>query len=48
MDPIITKALEAMNNENIDPWLPCTLKEDWKFEDSSLYFKNYLYIPEEA
>ena len=47
-DPIITKALAAMNNADIDPWLPWTTKEDWKFEDSKLYFKHPLYIPGEA
>ena len=27
LDPIITKALVAMHDENIDPWLPQTTKE---------------------
>ena len=40
--------MEAMHNNNIDPWLPQTTKEDWKFENENLYFKHYLYIPEEA
>ena len=48
IDPVVTKALEAMKNANIDPWLPWTTKEDWKFEDRSLYFKNRFYIPKEA
>ena len=47
-NPIITKALAAMHNDNIDPWLPRTTKEDWKFKDGKLYFKHHLYIPEEA
>ena len=37
-----------MHNENIDPWLPQTTREDWNFEDGKLYFKHHLYIPEEA
>ena len=48
IDPIVTKALAAMNDKNIDPWLPQTTKEDWKFENRHLYFKNQIYIPEEA
>ena len=48
MDPIITKALAGMHNENINPWLPWTTKEGWKFEDGNLYFKHCLYIPEEV
>ena len=42
------KALMAMVGDNIDPWLPHTTKEDWEFEDSLLYFKHHLYIPEVA
>ena len=48
MDPIITKALTAMNDETGEPWLPWTNKEDWIFEHGYLYFKNRLYIPEAA
>ena len=47
-DPIISKALTAMNNETREPWLPQTNKEDWIFEHGYLYFKNRLYIPEPA
>ena len=47
-DLIITKVLEAMNRENINPWLPWTTKEDWQFEDRKLYFKHRLYILEEV
>ena len=47
-DLIVTKALSAIIDKNGDPWLPCTTKEDWKFNDGSLYFKNHLYNPENA
>ena len=42
------KVLEAMNADSIDPWLPQTTKEDWRFENGYLYFKNHLHIPEDA
>ena len=47
-DPIISKALTAMNNDNGEPWIPHTTAADWKFTDNSLYFKHHLYIPEPA
>ena len=47
-DPIISKALAAMNSGNGEPWIPRTMATDWKFIDSSLYFKHRLYIPEPA
>lgn len=45
-DPIVTKALAAMNDEASEPWLPCTSKADWHFNDRKLYFKQQLYVPE--
>ena len=45
-DPIISKALAAMNSDNGEPWIPHTTAADWKFIDDSLYFKHHLYIPE--
>ena len=42
-DPIISKALVAIHDENIDPWSPQTTKEDWKFKEGKLYFKHCLY-----
>ena len=30
------------------PWLPHTSKKDWMFKHGSLYFKNWLYIPEDT
>ena len=47
-DPIITKALAAMNLDSGEPWIPQTMAADWKFIDNSLYFKHRLYIPEPA
>ena len=47
-DPIINKALAAMNDEGSEPWIPQTTKEDWEFTDNALYFKHCLYIPEPA
>ena len=47
-DPIINKALAAMNDEGSEPWIPQTTKEDWEFTDNALYFKHRLYIPEPA
>ena len=47
MDPIVTKALAAMNDENKAPWLPQTTKEDWKFDHGHLCFKNQMYILDE-
>ena len=48
LDPIVTKALAAMNDEAGEPWLPRINKENWVFEQGSLFFKNQLYIPEGA
>ena len=45
-DPIITKALAAMNHNNCEPWIPQTRAADWEFINDSLYFKHHLYIPE--
>ena len=45
-DPVIAKALAAMNSESKEPWIPHTTAADWKFCDNSLYFKHRLYIPE--
>ena len=46
MDPIIMKALAAMNDKTREPWIPRTSKKDWQFDDGKLYFKQRLYIPE--
>ena len=48
VDPIVTKALAAMNNDCSEPWIPQTTAADWKFIDNSLYFKHCLYVPEPA
>ena len=47
-NPIVTKALTAMNDDSGKPWIPQTAKTDWEFVDNALYFKNRLYIPEPA
>ena len=47
-DPIITKALAAMNHDSGEPWIPQMTVADWEFIDNSLYFKHHLYIPESA
>ena len=47
-DPVISKALTAMNSDSGEPWIPHTTAVDWDFIDSSLYFKHRLYIPEPA
>ena len=47
-DPVVTKALAAMNHDSSKPWIPRTTAADWKFIDNSLYFKHHLYIPESA
>ena len=47
-DPIITKALAAMNHDSSEPWIPRTMAADWEFIDNSLYFKHRLYIPDSA
>ena len=47
-DPIVTKALAAMNQDGGEPWIPRTTAADWEFIDNSLYFKHHLYIPEPA
>ena len=39
-DPIIIKALAAMNNEAGEPWIPQTAKTDWEFTNGALYFKH--------
>ena len=39
-DPLVTKALAAMNDETGEPWIPRTAKEDGKFEDRALYSKH--------
>lgn len=45
-DPVIAKALEAMNDEMGSPWIPQTANEDWEYTNGALYFKKCLYIPE--
>ena len=47
-DPIISKALAAMNSDTKEPWIPHTTAADWEFSNNSLYFKHCLYIPESA
>ena len=47
-DPVVTKALAAMNDEEGEPWIPQIAKEDWTFKNGSLYCKHQLYIPELA
>ena len=47
-DPVITKALAAMNHDDSEPWITRTMAADWKFIDNSIYFKNRLYVPEPA
>ena len=47
-DPIVTKALTAMNNDSSEPWIPQTMVADWKFINNALYFKHCLYIPKLA
>ena len=47
-DPIVMKALTAMNNKSHEPWIPRTVAADWKFIDNTLYFKHCLYVPEPA
>ena len=47
-DPIITKALAAMNNKKGEPWILHSNKNDWEYVDGALYFKHWLYIPEPA
>ena len=40
MDPIVIKALAAMNDTSGEPWIPHTNKADWEFIDNALYFKH--------
>ena len=47
-DPIVTKALAAMNHDGGKLWIPRTMAADWEFIDHSLYFKHRLYVPEPA
>ena len=47
-DPIIAKALAAMNDESGEPWIPQTTKTDWEFIDGALYFKHHLYVSKPA
>ena len=47
-DPIVSKALAAMNRDTKEPWIPQTMAADWEFIDNSLYFKHCLYILEPA
>ena len=47
-DPIVTKALAAMNHDSGEPWIPRTMAADWEFVNDSLYFKHCLYVPELA
>ena len=41
-DPIITKALTAMNDKSGESWIPWTTKTDWEFTNGALYFKHQL------
>ena len=47
-DPIVMKALAAMNDNSGKPWIPRTTKMDWEFIDGALYFKHHLYVPKPA
>ena len=47
-DPIVTKALAAMNHDGSKPWIPRTMAADSEFINDSLYFKHRLYVPEPA
>ena len=47
-DPIVSKALAAMNNETKESWFPNSSANDWEFSNGSLYFKHRLYVPEPA
>ena len=47
-DPIVTKALAAMNDKSSEPWIPQTSKADWEFINGTLYFKHRLYVLEPA
>ena len=47
-DPIVSKALAAMDKDTKEPWLPHSTAADWEFSNGSLYFKHRLYIPEPA
>ena len=47
-DPVISRALAAMNSNNKEPWIPHTTAANWEFINNSLYFKHCLYIPEPA
>ena len=47
-DPIVIKALAAMNDASSEPWIPRTSKTDWEFTEGALYFKHQLYIQELA
>ena len=38
-DPIVSKALTAMNDETGEPWIPWTNRSDWEFTNGILYFK---------
>ena len=40
LDPVITKALTAMNDTSSEPWIPQTNKTDWEFTDGALYIKH--------
>ena len=42
-DPVVSKALAAMNNEAGEPWITCTAKTNWEFINRALYFKHRLY-----
>ena len=48
VDPIISKALAAMNSDTKELWIPHTTAADWEFSNNTLYFKHHLYIPESA
>ena len=39
-DPIISKALAAMDKDTKEPWLPHSTAADWEFSNGSLYFKH--------
>ena len=39
-DPIITKALTAMNDASGKPWILWTNRTNWEFTNGVLYFKH--------
>ena len=44
-DPLVLRAIKSLQKGS--PLFPCSLLNNWKFENEHLYFKGHMYVPPE-